>query len=815
MATLLRSTFTAGLVALLVLGSSVSRVTSAATNPLAFENGFWLPVHGDIRVLVAFAEENYLPCGGGAVTHPNWPAGQPPLDKDDYYDRAINGNGLRGFLTDYYYQMSFGAYRMTGDYFQDVVTLDCRTAPSGTRALAEAVIDVLNARPAPLVTAHGFVLDDFDQWTPTSVAAPKLQQPNNRIDVLMIVLRNVQPFTGAENGDWFGGEMFAPLDRPLSTRSGFDAVGIFAAPGSGPQGWGIFIHEYFHLIIGPNNMHIGDGADLGSFMYPQSPWGMTAASPAASNVANGWDRDRLKWKPSSKRYYISALDNWGRERPSDISIASQPGGATFVLRDFVERGDAVRIKLPHITWEEFAPKNQYLWLENHQRHSRFDTHQILAPCQSNWRPGLYAQVQVGKDTGAVDMDHDGTVDALDLFPPGIFDWYPNALGSWLLPLSADGRRDWLYRFDKATPGDPAMPCQWGNASMPVDFAKSLPNPFTGYSDLFFSVDSDSMLTSPFPSPRTLIPYGNGLLLRGEPKSVLTEVVNEQVVRRLGRSDLQAFSFANGKTELSIATNPAPVPVYTLRSTYGYADPYLGRIEDWENRTIWLNGLSIRLLAENVDGHGAIKVAIRWDDDLVDRDVRWTGRIVLDNDAADPWHRQSRVIVGDFRSLTLDRGYSPTRDVANDFPETIYPQGDPHVFPPGLEVETGPLFTDPTVMTVKSGTKLHLHRHAKLVVENGSTLQVDTGAEVQLEPGAAIVEGPGGGVVHVDGIVRRFGDLDGNGCVDYRDFRMLWNEIRSGIENPFHDLNEDGHVNFQDAFVLAGFYTKPFGARCGG
>jgi hypothetical protein len=600
---------------------------------------------------------------------------------------------------------------------------------------------------------------------------------------------------------------------PLGTTTGANNLGAFGAWGSGPGGWGIFIHEYMHTLFGGNNWHIGDGADIGSFPYPQSPWGMTAASPAASNVANGWDRDHLKWKPADKHWYISALSAGLHEVPSDISIDTLPAGGIYVLRDFVETGDAVRIKLPHITWQEFGPKNQYVWLENHQLRSRFDVNGIDVPCQSRWRPGLYAQVQVGKDTGATDVDHDGRVTDNDLYPSSALSWFPNAVGSWLLPLSADGRRDWLYRFDKAERPDPTVPCQWDNAGLPIERARSLPNPFTGYSDLFFSVDNDTMLTNPQPSAVTLIPIGNGLLLSGEPKSVLTEVVGDTIVRSLGNAADQAFSAANGKNRISIATNPAPVPVYTRESLDGYSGPNTRAIEDWENRTIWLNGLSIEILDEHADPHGAVKIRVRWDNSLVDHDVRWTGNIVLDNDSHDPWQRQSKVIVAPDQNLYLDRGLSPTMDVAKTSPESIYPYGEPSIYPPGLNSETGRLFTEPTVMTMKSGTKIHLRANARLWIQNGSTLNIEPGAEVQLEPGAAIVQGVGGGSQSIGGTIRMFGDLNGDACVDRADLYALAREVGNGIADPFHDLNEDGHVDVKDAQVLTHFFTRPFGRPC--
>jgi hypothetical protein len=276
---------------------------------------------------------------------------------------------------------------------------------------------------------------------------------------------------------------------------------------------------------------------------------------------------------------------------------------------------------------------------------------------------------------------------------------------------------------------------------------------------------------------------------------------------------QAFSTANGNTRLSIATNPAPVPVYTRQSRWQYSSPNTDAMNAWENRTIWLNGLSVEITGEDVDGHGAIRVHIRWDEPVVDRDVRWTGRIVLDNDADDPWNRQSRIVVAPGRHIYLDRGLSPTQDEAFPDTETIFPFGASSVYPPGLDLQSGQLFTEPTVMTVKAGTKLHLRRNARLWVQNGSTLIVEPGAEVHLEPGAAILEGAGGGQLLIGGVVRKLGDIDGNGCVDRQDLRLMLAAIVSGGPSPFLDLDENGSVDLADAFVLVTHFTNRFGAPC--
>jgi len=554
---------------LIAVGLAAPAAGLMALTTYSTENGNWIATRGEVRIMVVFAETDYRPCGGG-FTHAswdqNWPAGQLPIVRDtDYYDQVAS-TAPQALLTDYYDQMSFGRYVVLGDYYGQLVVIDCHNM-TGTGS----VINALNNGPQPIVTAHGFTMDDFDLLTDPGPGLAKIRAPDNRQDVVLIVWRNVDMNAGSPNylgecaGCFTGG--ISPSGYSLGGKSGINGLGSFS---SWNASTGIVAHEYLHGIFGGNNFHIADGAGISTFHVPQSSYGMTAHSPAMSNVASGWDRNDLGWKPRFKRYLISALDSFRREVESDISIASHPNGATFILRDFVGSGDAVRIRLPHIdNWREFGDKkNQYLWLENHQLRSRFDINDTFNTCKSAWTPGIYAQIQVGKDVKSEDVDGDGDVDSSDLCLLGCSTDHPNAQAGWMFPVTARGNYDWYYRLDQAIPPANAD-CQWGNTVLPLEQAMSLPNPFTGFSELYMTLDSDTMLTNPTPAPRTLIPFGDGALYENElgtaqwgnigpPAIVVKEVVGDQVAREFLPADKQAFSFANGTTRLALDTNPAPV-----------------------------------------------------------------------------------------------------------------------------------------------------------------------------------------------------------------------------------------------------------------
>lgn len=169
-------------------------------------------------------------------------------------------------------------------------------------------------------------------------------------------------------------------------------------------------------------------------------------------------------------------------------------------------------------------------------------------------------------------------------------------------------------------------------------------------------------------------------------------------------------------------------------------------------------------------------------------------------------------------MYLDRGLSPTQDIANATAETIlFPATGTSLYPPNLSSETQRLFTVPTRLTIKAGTKLHLERNATLWLLNNSTLEVENGAEVQLEPGARIAIGVGASAANkvIAGAERTFGDLTTppDGCVDRRDLDILLNAIRVKNKNAFYDLNEDFQVDVADARRLVLSFTHPQGGAC--
>jgi hypothetical protein len=336
------------------------------------------------------------------------------------------------------------------------------------------------------------------------------------------------------------------------------------------------------------------------------------------------------------------------EVPTDFEISTTfPNGNEFILRDFVTYGDAIRIKLPYINWTATGDvKNQYLWIENHQKISSYDKSAWEpSTCKESWSKGIYAYVQVGKDI----KESTSASILYDEVPTN-----PNGLGSWLFPLTAEGNYDFKYHFNLA--GSSPDNCVWENKYLPIEKGSSetIPNPFTGMSDLFDKVDYND--DGEFGSGDDYQPW-------------TAEIISGQ---------LQFTAYAAGDSKdafkcdglcpkkiLSLGTNPAPLPVYTYKGnvTSTFYDPnYPNNFASYENRTVWLNGISVELLGENVDGNGAVKVKVRFDDYEVNNDVRWCGNIKLSPNYQNPNLSNYALNLMQGKTIVLDRGKSPTQHI---------------------------------------------------------------------------------------------------------------------------------------------------------
>jgi hypothetical protein len=694
-------------------------------------NGVGVVTRDTVRVLIVFAEVDYDagPCPSDLKEDFNgtWPTDRGrtlvPTFAPDFFDFRIEpGRQPSGLVTRYYHQASFGAYVMLGDYMPHVVTVPCSKLRVGSNGV-DVILGMLAEQGDGLQSARGLPMQAFDLWTAARSGQPKTKGPDGRVDLLYVVWRNNRMITGSYTQGCSGYGVSGHKGIAFGGMEGISNMASFNVAESADCAEFITVAEHLHGIFGGNNWHSTGGRGTHTFLAPPSSYGLTGQFSATMRAPSGWDRWMMEWRNPAKKFLISAFDANNRERDTEtLTQDNGPDGGTYILRDFMTTGDAIRIKLPYIDWKKRGDvKNQYLWLENRRMKGGIDRY-IQNDCSNsgkfpNGTPGIYAYIQVGKDQKEGKDIHSADVAS------------PNGLASPFWPITAEGNFDIAYRMDLIQEADHSMDCNWGNRNVPADPSLSLPNPFTGHNDLYGIVDVND----------------DGVLYNDEKLGIgLSKVRNGTVVNDYHTNGdwLDAFAEATGKMEMAIWTNPAPVPVYT------YATDYENRrclhrdstMQGYENRTVHLNGLWIRFRELKA---GEMEVQIRWDSFTLKDDVRWCGDIQLHQH---PFVAQGpSLIIPDNVKLNLARGTSPQYHMARS-----------------TDRKGNHLFTDPTrlrvgsaaVMVVESGgevlvnddSELHLNRGARLVLESGSKLIIGPKAKLTLADGAIIEEKQGSQII---------------------------------------------------------------------
>ncbi len=651
--------------------SAFAQPTTKPTLPLQeSENGWYLSTHGTMRVLVLFAEIDWDvergkdPQPGGSD---QWPKGKMPTWKDDLFD-PFPLPIPQTEVSRYYHDVSLGRYTMLGDYMDHLFVL--RQSEYGTvgnaHAINRIVIQEAN-KLGSLKTKNGLGIEDFDLWKrggrPGQPKAEGADDPHS-YDHVMVILRNSTLTHGQGSVDpGSSGKLYG---YESDSQSRFGAMN--ALP------FEILKHEFNHMLLGGNNFHSGGGnaAMFQSYFIPvQGGWSLMGSASSSLLTCSAWDRDRLNWKPEGAVHRIRGRDSAGREVNTDLDpIAGDTG--TYVLRDFVTTGDALRIRMPFLPEEGHQ---QWLWVENHLGYKlngsptdRFHW-ELEQPCMGAFKPGLFMQMQIDHD------DREGR---------NIFGGYAD----YLRPVLANGNFDFSLRGDTVNGS-----CPFGGSTYPFEMDDRWANPLTGNHEQELPVYDRN---------------GDGVLEGSE------HWVPRMRVRK-GRVEAEGVFYGHpdhgfrmdGNRKLSMGSNPSSANMMTLVSA--------GRNDSFKRgtpnvRVIYLNGLSVELM--NVAPNGDATIRVRSGDVLLDRDVRWAADSIVLSALNGPG--ADALVLASKRKLMLDRSRTPTRIDST-------------------EKETGRIwFSDPTSMSVEAGAVMKLETKSTLALRNRSTLHLMPGSKLVLQ-----------------------------------------------------------------------------------
>ena len=658
---------------LLALVCGLSHAQPDTTNVPNSTNGWYLAPHGTIRILLLFAEIDYdvNPTKDPASpTAAHWPKGQLPKWKDEVFDPQPAAAYLSK-VTRYYHDVSLGRYTVLGDYIDTILTLRESEYATVGNAHGIGTLAVKEAnKMGALRTHHGLSITDFDLWKRGGKPGMPKQfgaDDPHSYDHVMVIVRNSGLTHGQGSVDpGSPGKLFG-FESDSQSRFG----GMNALP------FEILKHEFNHLLLGGNNFHSGGGnaAQFESHtLCVQGGWSLMGGANSSLLTCSGWDRDRLGWSVEGAPYRINAHNATGGFVNGDIDPMNGDTG-TFVLRDFVTSGDALRIRMPFLPEGE---KKQWLWLENHGTTAnngswtdRFHWEDTNNPCVTPAEPGIYAQMQIERDDKYGGNIYGGSAD-------------------YLHPLTACGH------FDVEVTHDTLLnTCPFGGRS--TSFRRIRENPLAGNCEqelIIFDRNND------------------GALERGEhyvPSVLKGEVATSP--RFFGRPD-HAFRI-NGSRVLNMASDPSSANMLTTTATHK-REKHAGASPD--NRTVYLNGIRVELLAAQADG--ALVVRVSTGDTRVDQDVIWSA----DSIVLPPLHGR------DGRSLTLTQGHQLLIDRSRT-PTRLVKQG---------EANGRNYFAPPTRFTIMPGATVLLEAKSELRLETGSTLHLMQGSELIADRKARII-----------------------------------------------------------------------------
>ena len=331
-----------------------------------------------------------------------------------------------------------------------------------------------------------------------------------------------------------------------------------------------------------------------TFLNIQGGYGLMGAANSGLVCCNGYERWRMHWKHPQAVDYIAARD--AADTQSVVSdITREDGNKSFLLRDFVTYGDAVRIRLPYK--DSVTSSNQYIWLENHQvgNNNKLDFLQYsnTESCRPQGAAGIYAYYQIGRDV------LEGTLNQ-------VWDKYDR---DNLKIIPAEGYYDY-----ELVPGPYSSSCV-ADGTLTNAMKRGFPNPLCGGHDqekMLFPEDGDTALYV----TRELQPW-----------RIVKNGQNYDNLPFLG-DNLDAFST---HTKINMGTNPSTNNTKTCHSRNNDGDTLIYAMNTKKNvQTTFLTGLSIEMTPDTVTG--TVLVSIRWDDYNITNDCRWTGKIALKDTA---------------------------------------------------------------------------------------------------------------------------------------------------------------------------------------
>lgn len=588
-----------------------------------------------------------------------------------FADRFSDTN--RQSISNFYYQMSNGTFKIIADYYPERVIVDNPSSLTSWKKIHEDAL-------AQISNHVNWGLYDNRINNPGFHHDYSGVNQDYKVDFIIFCHRysdswEIKPFNNSMPHKSSNG--FA-----ATYLSNFTVGGTYSVTNDGftivtgdNRPLGTFVHETGHKLYNAPH-YAGNNNVCGKYFYePSAGWGCMRTERVYTCAA-GWERYILDWTP----------DIEANGTDSDIETASDLliNNGVFTLRDFITTGDAIRIKIPSNT-----DYSQYLWIENHQGISPFD--------------GNYNYTQFCSTP--IDEYHNGIVAYVERYSNVKDDYYvfidtTNGV-RW---LSKDGNYDFTFDTPEIYPEEL---CNHDTNRTPTyHLHKGMPNPIGGQSiNEYIRHD-----------------FNNDGQIGYNTHSNSTGHDNEQteVIDLNDEPPTAKYITGTGLTfqkgdKVGIARNPCVKNI----PKYFEGNNAMGNY--------YLNGVSFEILDKLPDSSMVVKV--RLDDVAIDRDVRWAATSIILTDITG----DSRPDVDVLSSITVDIDKSGTpnrhRNPAN--PNQTSSTIDDFITPTTFSCRNGSYFKQEARSTV------NVKNESTLVLEAGSMYEVGDGAVLNIEPTAVL------------------------------------------------------------------------------
>lgn len=700
----------------LILGFIFVVNQSLAQRPYIPNGGLFTP-KGDIKALVIFVGFSHqIDQDGDSIpfnnqNYTNWDIknGQnlPPYVNPITGDMEIFHNSISDYshikspsnISDYYKEMSLGKFNFLAECFKDPETgipkridIDAK-GKNSIQSLNKAVVQKIYED-----------YPNFD-WSPFDrrVNNPGYRKnastfnPDGKPDCLIFVYRNhlgmpTQIFKQSRSG-WGGGVATSFLSGYKSPWENitFDNMGFTLSDESGKNGdafLGMFLHEIAHKLYNSPHYNGANGTIGNYFFYPDVSYGMMNSTNFTNVCANGWERWILGWinldkQDSDKNRSIDSIDALEH---------------SFILRDYVTSGDAIRLPIP------FYP-NSYLWIENHQNKS---------PIERNLFGGKV--LSVTGDT-VPHVDH-GVYAYIERISPHRY-FLPNYGNKFqsngIRFMHADGNWDYEHGEDISR----SWKTYYYNPI--ITLKKKNRNPFSGTNPFMRFVDDYPKGWNSKNNADGKIKYKSSIH-GGYLESV------PFILQTNGNDTIAIYGFSGGHSEKSktVLKNHSPFFKDNEELSLSSGHPIYGLVKYNKKEAkldpILLNGMHVDFKHIDKD---AYLVTVKYNDFTISNDIRFSGNISLKHNYLDSLDYS--LILNKKKVITVDKsGTVNTHKKTNDS------------------------FINPTQVTLESGSRLLMKRKSKIIIEDQSTFVIKKGAYLKMEPGSKVIIGKMSKLIIEDG-----------------------------------------------------------------